>query len=69
MNVVAAFKTAVEQLTTALLAATANPRPQYSIEGQSVSFNDYIRMLLDAIKTLNEAILMYEPFELKSVMG
>jgi hypothetical protein len=35
---------------------TADPKPTYSLEGQSVSWESYLSMLLDKLETLNKAI-------------
>lgn len=68
MDVLATLKTSREQLLTALLAATANPSPNYTIEGQSVSFKDYLQMLIDGIKEINGLILLFEPYQITSVV-
>ncbi len=68
MDVLATLKTSREQLLTALLAATLNPSPNYTIEGQSVSFKDYLQMLIDGIKEINGLILLFEPYQITSVV-
>ena len=68
MDVLATLKTSREQLLTALLAATLNPSPNYTIEGQTVSFKDYLQMLIDGIKEINGLILLFEPYQITSVV-
>lgn len=68
MDVLQTLKTSREQLLTALLAATLNPSPNYTIEGQSVSFKDYLQMLIDGIKEINGLILLFEPYQITSVV-
>lgn len=68
MDVLATLKTSREQLLTALLAATLKPSPNYTIEGQSVSFKDYLQMLIDGIKEINGLILLFEPYQITSVV-
>lgn len=61
------LKVALSNLVAALLTATTPPLAiSYSIEGQSVSYGDYIRMLTEAIKALHELIVSFEPYELRS---
>lgn len=68
MDVLATLKTSREQLLTALLAATLNPSPNYTIEGQTVGFKDYLQMLIDGIKEINGLILLFEPYQITSVV-
>ena len=43
---------------------TANPKPSYSIDGQSISWAEYHRLLVDLIKSTGELIqLEGSPFE------
>jgi hypothetical protein len=68
MDVLATLKTSREQLLTALLAATLNPSPNYTIEGQTVGFKDYLQMLIEGIKEINGLILLFEPYQITSVV-
>lgn len=45
-----------ENLVTRLKEVTAKPKPSYSIDGQSVSWESYTQMLTAQIKALNELI-------------
>lgn len=65
--------TALENLQTirtnliaALLTESASPKPNYSIDGQSMSWNDYRISLLSQIRTLDELIGAEDPFEISS---
>ena len=44
------------QVSQRLREITATPKPSYSINGQTIQWAAYHRMLLDALKDLNEAI-------------
>lgn len=68
MNIATELQTAVESLATAYKAACANPLPNYSIDGQSVSHGEYLKMLSEAIKATQELIAMFDPVELRSVI-
>jgi hypothetical protein len=43
-------------LLTAIATATANPKPNYSINGQQVSHADYLRDLLARVNDVNNLI-------------
>lgn len=66
MDYKAQVTTAIENLLTSLVTATANPKPNYSVEGQSVSFGEFIRMHVDALKTLFELMQYVDPYELRT---
>ena len=68
MDIAASLKTAVESLVTTYVTACANPKPSYSVEGQSVSWGEYLKMLADAIKQTQELIPLFDPFWLESVV-
>ncbi len=40
----------------------ASPKPTYSIDGQSVSWGDYYRMLSDQIEAVKTQIIQAEPY-------
>lgn len=60
------IKTMITSAETALMAALANPAPTYSVSGpdgsRSVSFADYINMLREQLKGLQELLLIAEPY-------
>jgi len=60
--------TVSENLTTAranyaaiLAEISLNPKPTYSVNGQSFSWVEYQRFLLDSIERLDSLILQAEP--------
>ena len=54
-------------IATKLREVMANPLPDYSIGGQSVSRDQYYKMLLQQMKDLNELIALESaPFELRT---
>lgn len=42
----------------------ASPKPSYNVDGQSVSWNEYHRMLVEQIKSIDEILGADEPFEI-----
>jgi hypothetical protein len=44
------------QVSQRLRQITADPNPNYNINGQNISWTDYQKMLLDSLKALNKAI-------------
>ena len=57
----------ISQLQKAILDITKCPSLSYSIEGQSFTFDSYMKMLVDALKTLLELRNLLDPFTYKSV--
>lgn len=53
---------------TALAADAANPKPDYSIDGQTVSRAQWRESLLARIHDVDALIQATEPFELKGVI-
>ena len=65
------LKTARDNLATQIKDVTAQPKPNYSIDGQTVGWGDYLRQLLAAQKEIEAAIVDAElasdgPFEIIS---
>lgn len=63
----------VEQLQTIksqtlanLAEITARPKPTYDIDGQSVSWNDYLAQLQRTVEWCDRKLAGYEPFEVTS---
>lgn len=57
----------VKSQTLALLAeVTAAPKPSYSIDGQQVSWGDYLSQLQATIGWCDAKLTGYEPFEERS---
>lgn len=61
--------TIMAQLEAKLLEATLSPKPSYTIDGQSVQWNEYLKMLMDAMKEVSELIAIASPVEVRSVAG
>lgn len=52
------LEAALETLDAKILEVFTNPKPNYSIDGQSVSWDDHRQKLLDQRKGLMEALQM-----------
>jgi len=60
--------TVKSQIIQRLLEITTNPQPSYSLDGESVSWGDYQRLLLDQLKGIREQIALEgAPYELATV--
>jgi hypothetical protein len=46
---------------------TTSPKPNYSVDGQSVSWQSYLDSLFDKLKKIDEQINAGEPFEERSI--
>lgn len=58
---------AIRSQTLALLAElTANPKPSYTIDGQSVSWDDYLARLQATVDWCNAKLAGEDPFEVHS---
>lgn len=57
------LETARDNLAAALVEATANPKPNYTVDGQSVSWGDYLDSLQKSLDGINAKIAAGEPFE------
>lgn len=53
-----------DNIAAALATISASPKPNYTIEGQTVSHADYFAMLMSQMKAANEAIAAGTPFEI-----
>lgn len=69
MSVATDMDDALALLVTAYKAACANPKPNYSIGGQSVSHADYLRSLSDSIKATGELQGILDPYLIVTNMG
>jgi hypothetical protein len=57
----------IKSQTLAIIAElTANPKPTYYIDGQSVSWNDYLRNLQATVDWCERKLAGEEPFEIRS---
>ena len=52
-----------DQLTAIIISITADPKPTYNIDGQSVSWNDYLDKLTNQLSKYNELINQEDPYE------
>lgn len=56
MSVLSDLITARENLARRLAEISANPKPSYDIDGQKMSWTEYQKFLLDAIRKLKDQI-------------
>ncbi len=57
----------IKSQTLVLLAElTANPKPSYSLDGQQVSWSEYLRQLLDTVDWCDRQLRSEEPAEVHS---
>jgi hypothetical protein len=57
----------IKSQTLALIAElTANPKPTYSLDGQTVSWNDYLAALQATVDWCERKLAGEEPFEIHS---
>lgn len=54
------------QTLTLIEMITANPKPSYSIDGQSISWSDYLARLQATVAWCNEQLNIEDPFEIRS---
>lgn len=60
--------TAYESLAAKLAEVMADPKPSYSVDGVSLDWGAYYRMLTEQMKAVREALLLANgPFEVTSV--
>ncbi len=60
------FQTIKTQTLALLAEITAAPKPSYNIDGQQVSWGDYLSRLQDTVAWCDEKLAGYEPFEERS---
>jgi hypothetical protein len=57
----------IKAQTLAIMAElTANPKPTYYLDGQSVSWNDYLARLQATVDWCQRKLAGEEPFEIRS---
>jgi len=49
------LQAAINQIAAQLKDITQNPKPDYSVNGQSVSWSSYVQMLADQLVKLQQA--------------
>ena len=60
------IETIRQQTLAQLVELRARPKPTYSIDGQLVSWTNYIRSLQDTVDWCDAKLLGLEPFEIQS---
>jgi len=65
--VIVALKNALYVAITNLATYIQNPKPSYTIEGQSVQWGEYLKMQLDGIKTALEVLNMFDVVEMRMI--
>jgi hypothetical protein len=57
------LQTAINNATATLADVTANPRPTYDVQGDTVKWAEYVEMLTSNIERWTILIARGEPFE------
>jgi len=60
------LQTVYENVCKQLAEITENPKPSYMIDGQSVQWTAYLRMLTDQLETIKAAMAAETPWEVHS---
>ena len=60
------LQTIKTQILANIQEVTANPKPNYSIDGQSVSWGSYLDSLYKQLNQINDQINQAEPYEVVS---
>lgn len=59
--------TAIDNLAAKIAEATANPKPNYSLDGESYSWESWLAMLMNQMEVLEKARQRADgPFEVRS---
>lgn len=62
------LQTAKQQILANLVSITANPKPTYSLDGQSVSWESYHSMLVTQLAAINDLIVIESgPFVFQTI--
>lgn len=57
----------IRQQTLALMEAiTASPKPDYELDGQRVSWSEYLKRLQETVEWCNVQLAAEEPLEIRS---
>ena len=57
----------IQSQTLAIIAqVTADPKPDYTLDGQTVSWADYLARLRDTVDWCERKLAGHEPFEIRS---
>lgn len=63
----ASINQSIANLETALQTVTANPQPNYTIDGESVSLADYLKSLTDGLQELYRIKNQASPYVTRSL--
>ncbi|MDD4268762.1 MAG: hypothetical protein PHN77_11070 [Thermoguttaceae bacterium] len=63
------LRTIRSQALAAIAEITASPKPSYTIDGQSVSWNSHLRRLRQTVDWCDRKLAGEEPFEISSQAG
>jgi len=66
MSIQTDLETALEQIAARILEITESPKPSYSVDGQSVSWDAYLRTLIDSYERIKKQLQSEDPFEVQS---
>lgn len=61
-----AMETALANVEAKIVEVSANPKPEYTIDGKTVKWSDYFRMLMENRKEILAAAVQENPYYLKS---
>lgn len=54
------------QTLAVIVTITANPKPSYNIDGQSISWGDYLKQLQDTVAFVDKQLASLVPYEIHS---
>ena len=63
----AQVQTIKTQTLANIVSITASPKPSYSIDGQSISWGEYLKQLQDTVAWCDSQLAGEDPFEIQSV--
>lgn len=63
------LKTILTQTLALIAEVTENPKPNYTIDGQSVSWGNYLASLRATVDWCESKLSGFEPFEIESQGG
>lgn len=68
-NYKAMLQTIRSQTLGIIAEITQTPKPTYTVEGQSVSWENYLKQLQDTVNWCNAGLTAEEPFEIRTTAG
>lgn len=63
---IASLQTALQNVANLIAEITANPKPSYSIDGQSVSWESYLATLTAQLRNIEEALQRMQPYVVRT---